>query len=94
MLDMLYGYYGGLGMARVEVCHIVDGWEKEQEANRWVEARLTADQGERVVKRVEYWDERYRGSYPGYGLPVLFSPAPGENVSEGIRASEELDANG
>lgn len=81
-------------MARVEVCRITFGQDSKQEANQWFEARLVTDEGEVVIRKVEFWHEQHRSdrSYLlGYVLKFFFKSD--REHSEDLKKSVELTNN-
>jgi hypothetical protein len=46
----------------IEVCRIVHDYDKQHQENRWWEARLITTEGEEVIYRINYLDERYKNS--------------------------------
>ena len=47
-------------MPNTEICRIVSGYDTKQQANQWWEARLITLEGEKVIKRIDFWDETHR----------------------------------
>jgi hypothetical protein len=78
-------------MPNVEICRVVLCWDLEQQANRWWEARLVTPEGERVIHRLDFWDDSYRSDAKHLWVSVLRDLSPfAENPDERHRKSEEL----
>ena len=65
----------------IEVCRIVHDYDKQHQENRWWEARLITTEGEKVIHRINYLNEKYKNSLGNF-LRELFPLSPSKSYEE------------